>query len=180
MQAPGGVEDVIRQSFEPEFIEWANFLRFKFDRGQYALVGRERMLGRDVLRIEYYPTLLFREDDAPQHDETPHNEARDEDDKFADQMNKASLVTLWVDPAEYQILRYDFRNVDMDFLPVPSLIRFDGLRATMEMSEPFPNVWLPASISARFRMALAVGPVEARYDVEYQDYRLPDVTYRVR
>ena len=68
----------------------------------------------------------------------------------------------------------------MDFLPIPSLIRLDSLRATMEVSEPFPNVWLPASIGIRFRMTLAVGPVDARYDVDYRDYRLAAVTTRVR
>src|SRR5688572_33275728 len=36
----------------------ANFLRFKFDEGQYALVGRERMLERDVLRSEEHTSEL--------------------------------------------------------------------------------------------------------------------------
>ena len=42
----------------------AYFLDFKFESGHYALVGRERLLDRDVLRIEYYPEQLFRDDDA--------------------------------------------------------------------------------------------------------------------
>ncbi len=58
----GGVEDIVRQSFEPQFIESANFLKFKFDSGQYALVGREQVLNRNVLKIEYYPTLMFRDE----------------------------------------------------------------------------------------------------------------------
>ena len=37
----------------------AYFLRFKFEPGNYYLAGRERFDGRDVLRIEYYPTGLF-------------------------------------------------------------------------------------------------------------------------
>src|SRR5688572_2031495 len=44
MVMTGAVEDVIVQNFEPQFIRSANFLRFKFDQGQYALVGREKML----------------------------------------------------------------------------------------------------------------------------------------
>ena len=75
-------------------------------------------------------------------------------------MNKVSLVTLWVDPAEHQILRYEFRNIDMDFLPGRSLVRIDGMRATMQMGEPFPSVWLPASVGMRFRMTPAAGPFE--------------------
>ena len=32
-------------------------------------------------------------------------------------MNKTALVTLWIDPAEHQIVKYTFDNVWMDFLP---------------------------------------------------------------
>ena len=183
----GSVEDIISQSFEPSFIRSANFLRFRFDQGQYALVGREKMLNRDVLKIEYYPTLLF--DDGP--DERRRRNCQDQrsakqkeldrkGEEIEEKMNKVSLVTLWVDPAEQQILRYEFRNIDMDFLPARQLVQLDGLTATMQMSEPFPNVWLPASIGMRFKMTLAVGPVEGRYDVKYTDYRLPTVGAKVR
>jgi hypothetical protein len=187
-----GVEDIVSQSFEPDFIRSANFLQFKFDQGQYALVGREKMLERDVLKIEYYPRTLFDDDDrcprrrrdqANAKQEPPRDRDQDgkpDEEEFEEQMNKVSLVTLWVDPAEHQILRYEFRNIDMDFLPGRRIIQIDGMRATMQMGEPFPNVWLPAAISMRFRAKLAVGPVEGRYDVKYSDYRLPTVSGRVR
>ena len=184
----GTVEDIVSQSFEPDFIRSANFLRFKFDQGQYALVGRERMLERDVLKIEYYPTVLFHNERCPKAAEGAstktgrrgHGEDDFDDAEIDDKMNKSSLVTLWVDPAEQQILRYEFRNIDMDFLPVRRIVRINRLTATMQMSEPFPNVWLPASIGMRFRVGTAVGPLEGRYDVKYTDYRLPTVTGRVR
>jgi hypothetical protein len=48
------------------------------------------------------------------------------------------------------------------------------------MGQPFPGVWLPRDVDMRFRMTLAVGPVDARYRVEYHDYRQADVTYKVR
>ena len=35
-----------------------------FDAGSYALAGREKMLQRDVLKIEYYPKVLFKETHA--------------------------------------------------------------------------------------------------------------------
>ena len=54
-------EDGVREALEPGFVSAAYFLRFKFDPGQYALAGREQLEGRDVLRIEYYPTKLFNE-----------------------------------------------------------------------------------------------------------------------
>jgi hypothetical protein len=181
----GAVEDVILQTFEPQFIRSANFLRFKFDQGQYALIGRERMLERDVLKIEYYPKLLFRETRANRPCERQGRPDRcDKEEEFEEDfeahMNKVSLVTLWIDPAEQQILRYEFRIMDMDFLPGRAIVRVDGVRATMQMSEPFPNVWLPSSVDMRFRMASAVGPLEGRYDIRYSDYRLPTVTGRVR
>lgn len=178
---PATVADVVTQSFEPEFIRSANFLRFRFDEGQYAFVGRERMLDRDVLKIEYYPTRLFNEERCPQAPERRRRDRDDFDDAAIDEkMDKSSLVTLWVDPAEHQILRYEFRNVDMDFLPGRRLVRIDGLTASMQMREPFPSVWLPASIAMRFKVMTAAGPVEGRYDVKYTDYRLPDVSGRVR
>jgi hypothetical protein len=183
---PASVEDIVNQSFEPEFIRSANFLQFKFDQGQYALVGRERMLNRDVFKIEYYPTKLFTEEaderrrNCPDRRSSREKERDRKGEEIEEKMNKVSLVTLWIDPAEHQILRYELQNVGMDFLPARWLVQIDALRATMQMSEPFPNVWLPASIGMRFRMKLAVGPVEGRYDVKYTDYRLPTVGARVR
>lgn len=171
----GAVEDVILQSFEPDFVKSANFLRFKFDQGQYALAGREQMLGREVLRIEYYPKLLFT-DRGRRPERRPRG---DREEEFEDKMNKVSLVTLWIDPAEHQILRYEFRFMDLDFLPGGAIVAVDSVRATMQMGEPFQRVWLPAEMGMRFRMSSAAGPLEARYEVKYTDYRLPEVSGRV-
>jgi hypothetical protein len=87
---------------------------------------------------------------------------------------------LWIDPQEHQIVQYTFDNMDLDFLPGRSLVRVDEMKASMKMSQPFPNVWLPASIDMRFRVTLAIGSVSARYDVSYLDYRLAEVTTRIR
>src|SRR5688572_837210 len=57
--APADLNALIQQSTEPEFVSSAYFLRFKFDEGRYALVGKEMLDGREVLRVEYYPTRLF-------------------------------------------------------------------------------------------------------------------------
>ncbi len=183
----GAVEDVISQTFEPGFIRSANFMRFKFDQGQYALAGRERMLDRDVLKVEYYPKKLF--DDEPkrscaerkdaQQKEQCDKETKTEED-IEQKLNKIALATLWVDPSERQILRYEFRFRDMDFLPGRTIVRVEGYRATMQMAEPFRNVWLPDSLSMRFRLGSAVGPLEAKYDVKYREYRLPETKSRVR
>jgi hypothetical protein len=191
----GSVEDVISQTFEPGFIRSANFMQFKFDQGQYALAGRERMLDRDVLKIEYYPKQLFNDAKDRPCDTKGTEEKKDTktdgatrqcdkgDELEADierKMNKVSLATLWVDPKERQILRYEFRFQDMDFLPGRSIVRVESSRATMQMAEPFTNVWLPDTVTMRFRVGSAAGPLEARYDVKYRDYRLPEVSGRVR
>ncbi|MGE3188944.1 MAG: hypothetical protein AB7N90_04610 [Vicinamibacterales bacterium] len=167
--------DVLMQSVEPRFVSAAYFLRFKFDPGQYALVGRERLDGRDVLRIEYYPTRLFTEGRA-----RPNRRVRERDDEVEEKMNKVAVVTLWVDPALHQILRYTLDDLDMDFLPGRSLVRVDGARASMRMGEPFPGVWLPDTIEMRFSFTTATGTLDARYDVAYRDYRKADVKVRIK
>jgi len=180
----GAVDDIISQTFEPDFIRSANFMQFKFDAGSYALAGREKMLDRDVLKIEYYPKKLFDDEQKkPPCEQRTNGKCDKEDELERDielKMNKVSLVSLWVDPAEKQILKYEFRFQDLDFLPGRTIIRFESARATMEMSEPFRNVWLPSSVGMRFRLGSAAGPLEARYDVKYRDYRLPEVTGRVK
>ncbi len=172
---PGTVEDVLKQSVEPEFIQAAYFMRFKFDEGQYALVGPEQLAGRRVLKIEYYPTLLFTEGRT-----RPNKKVRERDDEINAQMNKTSLVTLWIDPVERQILQYDFHNINMDFLPGASIARVAGMDATMRMSQPFPGVWLPEAIALSAKVTLATGTLDARYTVDYHDYRLANVTIKVQ
>jgi hypothetical protein len=174
-EAPASVEDVLKESLEPRFVSAAYFLRFKFDPGHYALAGREKLSDRDVLRIEYYPSRLFTEGRS-----RPNRKMRDRDDEIEEKMNKVSLVTLWIDPSEHQILQYTFDNMDMDFLPGRSLVRVDEMKASMRMSQPFPDVWLPGSLDMRFRVTMALGSVSAKYDVEYRDYRLASVTTRIR
>ena len=119
-------EDGVRQALEPGFVSAAYFLRFKFDPGHYALAGRDTFEGRDVLKIEYYPTKLFSEGRT-----RPNKELRKRDTEIQSKMNKSALVTLWIDPAEHQILKYDFENIDLDFLPGRWLVHLDGMSAAM-------------------------------------------------
>jgi hypothetical protein len=172
---PSAPVDVLRNSLEPQFVSMAYFLRFKFEPGHYALAGRERLNDRDVLRVEYYPAELFNEGRS-----RPNKRVRERDDQIEEKMNKVSLVTMWNDPSEHQIVQYTFDNIDMDFLPGRSLVRVDEMKASMKMLQPFPNVWLPGSIDMRFLLTTAMGSIEASYEVEYQDYRLAEVTTRIR
>jgi hypothetical protein len=168
-------EESIRDALEPGFVSAAYFLKFKFDPGQYALAGRETLEGRNVLRIEYYPTKLFKEGR-----ERPNRQVRKRDEQIEEKMNKVALVTLWVDPSEHQILKYDFLNLPLDFLPGRSILRIDGMHAAMEMGQPFPSVWLPRSIRIGIDATLAIGEVDGRYAADFYDYKLATVNTRVR
>ena len=79
------------------------------------------------------------------------DQAEDDDDgcRVERQMNKVALITLWVEPTAHQIVKYTFDNVGFDFLPGRSLVRVDTVRASMQMGEPFPGVWLPRAIDGR-------------------------------
>ena len=169
-------EDMLKQMREPQFVSSAYFLKFKFEKGRYALAGREDINGIQALKIEYYPeTGLFNEGRTK-----PDKKIKDEDEKINEKMNKVSMVTLWVDPKSYQILQYVFDNIDMDFLPGRSLVRVDNLQATMQMGQPFPNIWLPRGIEMQFGMVVAVGAVDATYRVEYLNYKEAAVTYKIK
>jgi hypothetical protein len=184
-----GVGDVLRQQAEPSFVRAAYFLKFKFESGRYALAGKETLNGREVLRLEYYPARLFDDEDddktrPERRAEQVGNRGRDDDgpegDRIEQQMNKTSLVTLWVLREERQIVRYVFDNIDFGFLPGRSVARVDDLQASMTMTEAFPGIWLPHRVEARMSMAFAPGTVGARYDIGYSGYREAGVTVRVR
>ena len=167
--------DGVRQALEPGFVSAAYFLKFKFDPGQYALVGRETLEGRPVLRIEYYPTKLFSEGRA-----RPNRRVRERDVNIEPKMNKAALVTLWIEPTAHQILKYEFRNLPWDFLPGRAIVRIDSMIASMEMSQPFPEIWLPRAIRMASDVSTAAGNLEGRFAVDYHDYRLASVSTRIR
>ena len=176
---PGGVttdfEAALRDSLEPGFVSAAYFLDFKFEQGQYALVGREKYEGHDVLKVEYYPRQMFTGGRG-----RPNRQLRERNKEIGRQMNKVSIVTLWVDPRDRQIVKYDFNNVDADFFPGQWLMQLEDLNASMEMSQPFPDVWLPRIIRIGFDIAFAGGNVKGKYSSEYHDYKLAEVTQRVR
>ena len=178
--APTDIDGLLKQTRQPEFVSSAYFLRFKFDEGKYALVGHETLDGRDVLRIEYYPTKLFGGSDRRKRKDGTSDEDRAYDAAFQRMMNKVALVTLWVEPKAHQIVKYTFANLPFDFLPGQWLLRLDDLKASMSMSQPFPDVWLPHDLEFAFGMTFAVGPVDMRWAVEYHDYRKADVAATVK
>jgi hypothetical protein len=183
------VQAFMREGGEPRFISEAYFLAFKFEPGNYYLAGRDTLDGRDVLRIEYYPTRLYDDDSFAADEEErakekerqrePRKKSAQEQD-FERKFNKVALVTLWVDPKIRQIVKYTFENVDFGFLPGRMLVRVGDVKASMVMSQPFPDTWLPQELSFEADLTLAVGTYEARYVRRYYDYRQGEVRARIR
>jgi hypothetical protein len=182
-EALTNVDSLIRQTRQPQFVSSSYFLRFKFDEGRYVLAGREQLEGRDVLRIEYYPTRLYEEDNNRRRGRGP--DQRTEKDKrqeadFRRLLNKVALVTLWVEPGSHQIAKYNFDNVGFDFLPGAWLVHVDTFKASMTMSQPFKEVWLPKDITIDAAMTLAIGQFTFNQTVAYRDYREANVKSKFR
>jgi hypothetical protein len=181
--APATVEGLLSQTRQPQFIDSAYFLRFKFEQGRYAFVGRETFDGREVLRIEYYPARLFSNDQdaaARRRDAGRPDANRDTEAAIERLLNKNSMVTLWVAPADKQIVRYTFDNVHLDFLPAAWLVHLDHLRATMTMGQPFKDVWLPRDVELNLAAMIALGQLDIRFRIDYVDYREAATTARIK
>ena len=189
-----GTEPKVEQDVEPgagpiptpRFVSEAYFLEFKFEPGNYYLAGREQLDGKEVLRIEYYPTRMFGGDKDRERSEARERRPRERkgdrefEERIERQMNKTALITLWIDPSEHQIAKYTFDNVWMDFLPGAWLVRVDEISASMEMGQPFPGVWLPREMNVRGGVTLANGSYGADYSRRFSDYRLAEVSTRIK
>jgi hypothetical protein len=175
----GDVATLIKQSREPQFISSAYFLRFKFEEGKYALVGRETIDGREVLRVEYFPARMFTGTNRRRNGKEPSADDKARDAEFQRLMNKVALVTLWIEPKAHQIVKYTFDNVGFDFLPAQWLVHVSDVKATMTVGQPFPDVWLPNGLDVDVALTLAVGQFDLHYGLDYHDYRQPDVTTKV-
>jgi hypothetical protein len=163
---PGGRETDAAAAgpLAPEFISDAYyFMEFEFEPGNYYLAGYETLAGREVVKIEYYPTDLF--DDDGEADDSERER------RIAQGFAKTSLVTLWIDPEVHQVVRYTFDNVGLDFLPGRWLVRVDGWHASIEMAQPIGGVWLPRRMTLSGRATTALGAFELRFTRDYTDYR---------
>ena len=180
---------------EPRFVSESYFMDFKFEPGNYYLADKETLDGQSVLKIDYLPTRLFNDNDDERRDaresrepEPARRDKRSEKQREKEKkveaeidrkMNKSSQVTLWVDPASHQIVKYTFDNVWLDFLPAGWIVRVDDLRASMQMGQPFPGIWLPRDVSIHAGVTLALGSMELQYKREFSKYRKADVASKV-
>ena len=159
-------------------IERDAFFNFEFDPGNYLFAGREVFEGREVVRIEYYPTMaFFDEDHEDDEDEGERRRRREDDDEefdeeeFEHMFAKTSLVTLLVLPEEHQIVKWTFENVGFDFLPYRWLVRMDEIHASMIMDQPIEGVWLPREIRASAAASTASFNLAVEYSREFGDYK---------
>ena len=152
----------------PRFLSESYWLDFEFEPGNHYFAGRERLAGREVLRIEYLPERLFKERD-PDGEECDRPAIRVPGAQ--EEFNKGALVTLWIDPAEQQIVRFTFDNIGFEFLPLRWLVRLDALTASMTMDRPLDDVWLPVRIDASGVMTMASGSTTVAYSRTFSNYR---------
>ena len=57
-------------------------------------------------------------------------------------------------------------------------MKVDDLRASMQMGQPFPGVWLPRNLAIHAGVSIALGPMELSYKREFANYRKADVSYQ--
>ncbi len=149
---------------EPRFVtDFFYFLEWTAEPGEYYFVGREKSAGREVVRIEFYPTGSFREEAG---------------ERINRGVVKTSMVTLWVDPEIHQIVKYSFENAGLDFLRFRWLLRADGLQAVMELA-PVHGVWMPARMTLSGRATTALGEYAATLTQEFFDYRQAETGARL-
>ena len=205
---PGSDKEVVAiVGTEPRFISEAYFMKFPFEPGNYYLAGRETLDGRPVVKVEYYPSRLFSDDEdrekkavtvtasgdvkvepageKPAGKDKPKRPAKRDrgDDMEAEiqtALNKVTMVTMWIDPQEYQIVRFLFDNADWGFLPGRAIVRVDQAKASMTMGRYFDNVWLPKEIAFNFGATFAAGSYTFRYDRAFYDYRKGEVSAKIR
>ena len=153
-----------REDPEPRFVtDFFYFLEWTLEPGEYYFVGCETVAGRQLIRIEFYPTGAFWEEAG---------------ERINRGIVKTSMVTLWVDPEIHQIVQYAFANAGLDFLRFRWLVRADGLQAVMELA-PVRGVWMPARMTLSGRATTALGEYAATVTQEFFDYRQADTGARL-
>ena len=165
----GWLRDERRRLLDAEYSEprlladFHYFSEFTLEPGSFYLVGRETLAGREVLRIEYYPTEEVGEERGK---------------RIVQGINKISLFTFWVDPEALQIVKYTFDNPGLDFLPLRWLVRVDGFMATMEMA-PVGELWMPARMTLEGQVASARRDLRVTVEHRFFDYREADTGARL-
>ena len=144
------------ENLAPRFISDTYYgTEFPFEPGAYYVADRDTIAGREVVRVEHYPSGSGDEASNP---------------RLSRGFNKTSLITYWIDPAVHEIAKYSFDNAGMDFLPLRWLARVEGFAVSAEMT-PAGDVWVPARTTLTGRVTTALGEFQATITQEFFDYR---------
>ncbi len=153
-----------------ESLERDSFFHFRFVPGSYLYAGRQIFEGREVVVIEHYPHKRRADDQEKKNKK---------EDEYERMFEKTILVTMLIEPKEYQIVRITFDNVGLDFLPFRWLVRLEELRASMIMDKPLGDVWLPKRITAAGSVDTAGPSLTVKYTREFYDYGKTDVRVKL-
>lgn len=152
-------------------IERDSFFDFEFEPGNYLFAGREVFEGTEVVKIEYYPTNLFGDDEPREGEEQDEEDEDFDEEEFEHMFDKTSLVTMLVLPEEHQVVKWTFENVGFEFLPYRWLVRMDELRASLVMHQPIEGIWLPREIRAAASASTASFDLNVEFSREFFDYK---------
>jgi hypothetical protein len=172
----------LAQAREPDFVESAYFMKFKFDQGRYALVGREPFDGaKQVLRVEYYPTQLFTDDEeSAERKKAREKKAKAEDPKKAERREAGNAYAMPSSGREQGVgsSRSDrasvaadvnaFDNVNFDFLPARGWSAWTTSRRRAHEPALQDKDIYAKNVEFTFVAMLAID-YDAR--VDYHDYR---------
>ena len=162
---PTDINSLLTQSRQPEFIDSAYFLRFKFEQGKYAFVGRETLDGRDVLRIEYYPSQLFTHEQDAQKQRDQEKKPNGEDVEAAMEPHDEQGLAHHVvssrrrtrSSAHVELSSISARRVDLEGVDDEPAVSRRGLRTTWTFRRDavggFTSGHLDTTTTARLRRA---------------------------
>jgi len=137
-----------------------SFFGFKFEPGRYLYAGKQQFEGREVVVVEYYPDI---------------GNDKNNDNKYEDLIEKSILITLLIDPEEYQIVQFTFDNAGFEFLPARWLVRLEDIKGSLIMDKPLGDVWLPREITAYGSISTANMELSVHYSHEFYSYAKTDV-----
>ena len=182
---PTSVDGLIRQTRQPQFVSSAYFLRFKFDEGQYALAGREKFEGRDVLRDRVLPDkAVWRRRRRRGRRGAPAARATEKEQRqqadFRRLLNKVAVVTHLGRALVASDRQVHLRQHRLRF-PAGAVADTGRLAQSLDDDGPaVSGVWLPKDIDISAAFTMAIGQFTFSQTVAYRDYREANVKSKFR
>jgi len=129
------------------------FLNCPFDPENYFFAGFEMLKDRNLVKVEYYPEIA----DDPK---TP-----------MDKILRGAVVTLWIDPDLFQILRIRMEGLNLDiFKFLTFFVTIDEAALDMALIEIDPRIWLPSSLVLSARVVTFDETRQLQFQADYDDY----------